>query len=248
MHHDDEQVGHVLSRREVLALIGAGGVSMLGGVAPLVGRPRTPSSLPACIVRPRQTEGPYFLDEMLQRADIRSDPADGSVCEGARLDLAFRVSRLDANGCRPLPGALVDVWQCDALGVYSGVEDIIGGLFDTRGKKFLRGYQITDADGMGRFTTVYPGWYQGRTVHIHFKIRTDPESDDGHEFTSQVYFDDAVTDRVLERAPYTAHEGEGRMRNEQDQIFRSGGDQLLLDVTGTDGGYAATFDIGLQLG
>jgi len=247
MDHDDAQVGHVLNRREVLALLGAGGVSMLGASSSLAGLSRPRLSLPSCIVRPSQTEGPYFLDEMLERADIRSDPGDGSECEGAPLRLAFRVSRLDGSGCGPLPGALVDLWQCDALGVYSGVEDI-GGLFDTRGKKFLRGYQVTDADGMARFTTIYPGWYQGRTVHIHFKVRTDPAAERGHEFTSQVYFDDSLTDRVLETQPYAAHEGGGRMRNEQDQIFRSGGDQLLLDVTADDDGYIATFDIGLQIG
>jgi len=248
MHHDDEQVGRVLSRREVLALLGAGGVSMLGGGTPLAGLAGPGLRLPACIVRPRQTEGPYFLDDMLERADIRTDPTDGSVCEGMPLDLAFRVSRLDGDGCRPLPGAVVDIWQCDAVGVYSGVEDIIGGLFDARGKSFLRGYQITDTEGVARFRTIFPGWYQGRTVHIHFKIRTAPDSAAGHEFTSQVYFDDAVADRVLELEPYASHDGEGRMRNAQDQIYRSGGDQLLLAVEETGDGYAAALDIGLQIG
>jgi protocatechuate 3,4-dioxygenase beta subunit len=131
------------------------------------------------------------------------------------------------------------------MGIYSGVEDI-NGLFDTVGKQFLRGHQVTDADGIARFETIYPGWYRGRTVHIHFKIRTDPSAESGHEFTSQLYFDDSLTDRVLAGQPYAKNEGE-RPRNPDDGIFRSGGDQLLLDVVEERDGYAAMFDIGLQI-
>ena len=201
--------------------------------------------LPKCIVRPSQTEGPYFL-ETIERADIRSEPGDGSVREGAPLTLTFQVSRLDAQRCEPMAGVLVDVWQCDAAGVYSGFEDI-GGLFDTRGQQFLRGHQVTGADGTATFRTIYPGWYPGRCVHIHFKLRTNPGGESGHEFTSQVYFDDELTDRVLAGEPYRADEGE-RTRNPEDGIFRSGGDQLLLDVTEDENGYRATFDVGLQIG
>ncbi len=247
MHHDDEQVGQLLSRREVLALLGAAGASVLSGGPALAASAEGPLLLPSCIVRPRQTEGPYFVDEMLDRSDIRPDPTDGSRAEGVPLDLAFQVSRIDRTGCRPLSGALVDVWQCDALGVYSGVRDI-GGLFDTVGKQFLRGHQTTDSDGIARFKTIYPGWYEGRTVHIHFKVRTDPMSEAGHEFTSQLYFDDAVTDRVMRRAPYSARKGAERVRNEGDGIFRNGGDQLLLAVAENETGYSGTFDIGLQIG
>lgn len=249
MDHDDVQVGRLLSRREALALLGAGGV---GGAASLAGpgaasaAGRAPFRLPACIVRPSQTKGPYFIDTELDRSDIRSDPGDGSVCEGARLDLAFQVSRLDAQRCEPLAGAIVDVWQCDAMGVYSGVKDI-NDRFDTTGKRFLRGHQVTDRDGITRFTTIYPGWYRGRTVHIHFMIRTDPGEDVGEEFASQLYFDDALTDRVFETAPYAAQSGR-RTRNPEDAIYRSGGSQLLLDVVEDGDGYRATFDIGLQIG
>lgn len=105
---------------------------------------------------------------------------------------------------------------------------------------------MTDADGIARFTTICPGWYQGRTVHIHFEIRTDPSSETGHDFTSQLYFDDALTDRVMARDPYAGKSGE-RSRNEDDGIFRNGGDQLLLDVVEDGDGFAATFDIGLHM-
>lgn len=253
MSHDDEQVGRILSRREALGLLGLGGAAVLGGTSSLGASSSGRSSsgdplfrLPACVVRPEQTEGPYFVETGLDRSDIRSDPTDGTVSEGAPLELTVRVSRVDADGCRPLPGALVDLWQCDAMGLYSGVEDI-NGFFDTSGQRFLRGHQRTDANGAARFLTIYPGWYQGRTVHIHFKIRTEPDADVGHEFTSQLYFDDALTDRVHARPPYADHGGE-RTRNAGDGIFRSGGDQLLLEVAEDDDGYRATFDVGLDIG
>jgi len=234
------------NRRGLLGLIGAGAAaSMVGGLGAQSAAATPARSSPACVVRPRQTEGPYFVDAKLRRADIRSDPTDGSVKPGTALQLTFRVSRIDGRACAALAGAVVDVWQCDADGVYSGVRDF-NGRFDTRGKQFLRGYQVTDADGSAHFVTVYPGWYPGRTVHIHFKIRTDSAARTGHEFTSQLYFDDAVTDRVLAQAPY-AGKGPGRIRNTQDGIFRNGGEQLIVRLENDAQGYAGTFDIGLRI-
>ena len=244
MHDDDRPVGRVLTRREILAGIGTAGFAM---VLPDVRGPLILAGgavIPACVVRPAQTEGPYFVDEKLNRADIRSDPSNGKVSDGALFDLAFRVSRLSGAACAPLAGAVVDLWQCDAHGVYSDVKDI-DGQFNTIGQKFLRGHQVTGKDGVARFVTVYPGWYLGRTVHIHFKIRTDPGSQKGSEFTSQVYFDDAFTDSVFAAAP--AYKKGDRTRNERDGIFRSGGSELILDVTRQGERYASTFDIGLQL-
>src|SRR5262249_41248814 len=124
---------------------------------------------PACVAKPELTEGPYFVDEKLNRSDIRGEPGGSALTAGAPFALAFAVSRLDGRMCAPISGAMVDVWHCDALGVYSDSRDP---GFDTSGKKFLRGYQLTDESGIARFTTIFPGWYRGRTVHIHFKIRT----------------------------------------------------------------------------
>lgn len=203
------------------------------------------AALPSCIVRPAQTEGPYFVDEKLNRTDIRSDPSDGSVKPGTPLRLVFRVSRVSNNACAPLAGVVVDVWHCDAAGIYSDVRDP---GFNTAGKKFLRGYQQTDASGAAQFTTIFPGWYQGRTVHIHFKIRNNPATPGaGFDFTSQLYFDDALVDQVLAQPPYSG-KGPRTMKNSGDSIFRSGGAQLIPAVVKEGPGYAATFDIGLQMG
>lgn len=245
MDHDDEQVGRILSRREALGLIGAGSAAALTPARLESGAPAF--RLPACVVRPEQTEGPYFIDERLHRVDIRTDPTDGKEKPGTPFRLAIHVSRIGPDGCEPLEGALVDLWQCDATGKYAGVKDIINDLFDETGKKYLRGYQLTDANGVAEFLTIYPGWYEGRAVHIHFKIRTDPDSDAGTEFTSQLYFDDDLTDRVMNAGPYAGREGE-RPRNEDDRIYtNSGGHQLLLDVAEGSEEMSASFDIGLNL-
>jgi protocatechuate 3,4-dioxygenase beta subunit len=195
------------------------------------------------VVRPEQTEGPYFVDERLNRSDIRSDPSDGRVRPGTPLALTLAISRLSAGDCQPLPGAQVDIWHCDALGVYSDVKDP---AFNTIGQKFFRGYQITDVRGEVRFLTIYPGWYEGRTVHIHVKVRTAAQAGRSFEFTSQMYFDDGLSNRVYADAPY-ATKGKRTARNQDDRIFRRGGDQLMLAPTPVTDGYAATFAIGLQV-
>ena len=105
---------------------------------------------------------------------------------------------------------------------------------------------MSDETGLARFTTIYPGWYPGRTVHIHFKIRGDTPSGSGYEFTSQLFFDDQLTDQVFTSQPYAA-QGERNTRNATDSIYSNGGHQLTLSLTPTGDGYAATFDIGLQL-
>lgn len=251
---DDRQVGRILSRREILALFRATGTAIL-----VVGcTSRKPNSaqalntlpastakaaLPGCIVSPEQTEGPYFVDEKLNRSDIRLDPADGKVADGVPLNLKLRVSRVGSSGCTPVAGAIVDIWHCDALGVYS---DVVDRSFNTVGKKFLRGYQVTDANGTVQFATIYPGWYQGRTTHIHFKVRAPGTSERSYEFTSQLYFDDAVSDRVYTQTPYST-KGKRTESNAQDGIYQRGGDQLMLSLAEDTQGYAATFDIGLQM-
>jgi protocatechuate 3,4-dioxygenase beta subunit len=249
MKNDDVQVGRILNRREVLALLGGSGLAVLAGCttpapsSPTGATTGTPAAagLPSCVVRPALTEGPYFVDEKLNRADIRSDPTDGSVSQGAPLALTINVSRVTGGVCTALSAATVDVWHCDALGIYSDARDP---GFNTVGKKFLRGYQTTDSAGRAQFTTIYPGWYQGRAVHIHFKIRTDPSAGAALELTSQLFFDETLTDEVHARPPYS-QKGQRTLRNAGDGIYRNGGDRLLLQPTRSGDGYAAAFDIAL---
>ncbi len=240
MKKNDEQIGLFLSRRHAIVLLGATGAVWLMGCHR--SQAATGVSSSPCVVRPKQTEGPYFVDERLHRSDIRSDPANGRIKAGTPLTLTLQVMRLNSNGCFPLPGAQVDLWQCDAEGVYSDVDDP---SFNTLGQQFLRGYQVTNTRGEAQFLTIYPGWYPIRTVHIHFKVRTAAIAGRHFEFTSQLYFPDELTDRVHTALPYSS-KGRRRVRNPRDFIFRDGGDQLLLQLSETHDGYAATFPIGLQ--
>lgn len=254
MDNDDKPIGAILNRRDVLKILGIGSAAtllascatdMIETISPTFVPTSQPATqtlatatgsnvIPACVVRPEMTEGPFFVDEVLNRSDIRSDPTDGSLAQGTPFELTFNVSQVGANGCVPLAGAQVDIWHCDVFGVYSDVEN-------AQGKKFLRGFQVTDANGQSKFATIYPGWYPGRTVHIHFKIRIN-----GYDFTSQLFFDDAITDQVYLQEPYSQR-GERNTRNERDGIYGNGGSQLLLNVTQNSSGYSAVFDIGLQI-
>jgi protocatechuate 3,4-dioxygenase beta subunit len=245
MHNDDQPIGRLLSRRRALALFGA---SMTAALGPRV-RDASSNGLPFaaapdCVALPEQTEGPYFVDRALERSDIRRDPVTGRITPGTQLDLRFELSRLSpAGSCSVLANAQVDIWHCDALGVYSGVEDR---RRSTAGEMFLRGYQVSDANGVVRFSTIYPGWYPGRAVHIHFKVRVPAARGRTDEFTSQLYFRDELTERVHAREPYSAHRGQ-RLLNSRDMVFREGHGRLVLPVVEAEGHYAATFRIAMQL-
>jgi protocatechuate 3,4-dioxygenase beta subunit len=259
---DDRLIGRILTRREVLGLIGASGTAAFlaacvpggsaspsasavgsagasatgGGGASASASAAVATALPACIVAPELTEGPYYVD--VERSDIRANTSDDVAVEGAPLVLDWVVSQADGSACMPMQGVIVDVWHCDALGVYSGVQG--------SGGDFLRGFQRTDAQGKASFTTIYPGWYQGRAVHIHFKIRTDPEGSAGFEFTSQLFFDDALSRAVYSTGVY-AQKGPQDQPNSSDGIFNESGRATLLSVTQEGDGYRATFPIAVQL-
>lgn len=254
MENDDKPVGQVLSRRDALKLLGIGSAAFLAACAAPEGTSTlaptvepTISSVGSaldCVVRPEMTIGPYFVDDQPNRSDIRSDPLEGIVSEGIPLTLKVNVFEAANNSCTPLEGAQVDVWHCDALGVYSGVSDP---TFNTVGQQFLRGYQLADANGGVQFQTIYPGWYPGRTVHIHFTIRTKAANDQDYQFTSQFFFDETLTDQVHAQEPY-ASKGQRNTRNTDDNIYNNGGDQLLLNIQGDNtNGYTATINIGLDL-
>jgi protocatechuate 3,4-dioxygenase beta subunit len=193
-----------------------------------------------CVVTPQLTEGPYFVDEGLNRSDIRTDPSNGAARPGVPLDLLIVVSQVSAGSCGALAGALVDLWHCDALGVYSDVSQQ-----RTVGQRFLRGYQVTDSGGVTRFTTIYPGWYPDRAVHLHFKIRTNPAGSRGLEVTSQIFFDEALTEVVHAQSPYS-QKGRRDTLNSTDGIYRGGGPVLVAPLAASGSGYSGTFHVGVQ--
>lgn len=205
----------------------------------------------ACVLTAALTEGPYFVDEKLNRSDIRSDPTTGAISAGVPLALRFNVSRVSGSACTPLTGAYLDVWHCDAAGTYS---DVSGNGNGTGGanRKFLRGYQITDANGVADFLTVYPGWYSGRAVHIHFKLRIFAGSTKTYEFTSQFFMNESLTSAVHALPPYSS-KGTRNTLNTTDGIYNSlsAAQKAALTLATTpnaNGGYNGVISLGVQVG
>jgi protocatechuate 3,4-dioxygenase beta subunit len=186
---------------------------------------------PDCIVTPALTEGPYYLNLNLVRQDITEGKA------GAPLSLTIKL--VQATSCTPITGAAVDVWHCDALGLYSGEA-----ANNTVGKTFLRGTQLTDANGEVTFDTIYPGWYSGRTVHIHAKAHLSSN----RIVTTQFVFPDGLTDTVFaDQAPYNTRAARDT-RNSCDMVVQQSdhGDPIILKIAADgSGGYTATITIGV---
>lgn len=204
----------------------------------------TNGSVASCVVTAALTEGPYFVDERLNRSDIRADSVSGEVSAGVPLGLRFNVSRVASGACTPLTGAYLDVWHCDAAGVYS---DVSGA---GAGRRFLRGYQITDASGVAAFTTIYPGWYSGRAVHVHFKLRLFAGATASYEFTSQFFFDETLTDAVHALSPYST-KGRRNTLNSTDNIYNSLSTSakaaLTLQTRAASSGYSGIINLAVQL-
>jgi uncharacterized protein (TIGR03437 family) len=234
-----KQVLPVLNRRRTLALLGAVGTQALWGQ--LAGNGAL--DIPCVPASPAATEGPYFVDEMLNRSDIRVDPSNGAVSAGVPLALTIRVVEIAGSGCVPLAGAQVDIWHCDGGGLYSDES-----ANNTAGRKFLRGYQLSDDNGEVRFTTIYPGWYTGRAVHIHFKIRTYSNGQRYDEFTSQFFFDESLTDVVHAQAPYNTRRTRDTL-NSTDNIYRgmANASSMILNCVRSGDGYAAAISVGVSL-
>jgi protocatechuate 3,4-dioxygenase beta subunit len=182
----------------------------------------------SCVLAPEQTEGPYYLE---------GDKVRRNITEGKPgMPLTLNLKVVDASTCKAIKGATVDIWHCDAGGVYSGVQQAVG-------RAFMRGIQKTNAQGIATFQTVYPGWYQGRTVHIHIKVHLAGNV----VHTGQLYFPDAVTDAVYKRAPYSNRPGRDT-RNTADNIYRNGGKRSSLSLRKpTKGaGYVGAITMGVQ--
>lgn len=214
------------SRRQAIRALGAAAFT---GIP--FGRHQGIFGQTACAVlgSPSLTEGPYFVDEELNRSDIRVDPSDNSVQDGVPLVLNLDIKKLVNCEEVPLTGAYIDIWHCNAAGVYSDVS-----AQNSVGKKFLRGYLPVDRRGRAQFLTVYPGWYQGRAVHIHSKIRIFDGENQTYEFTSQFFFDEDFTDTVYQASPYGGR-GNRDTRNGNDGIY--GGASSLGSITSNSGSY-----------
>ncbi|TPE61837.1 intradiol ring-cleavage dioxygenase [Sandaracinobacter neustonicus] len=187
-----------------------------------------------CSVMPATTEGPYYLDPKLVRRDI----SEGRP--GIPLRLQLQVVTAD---CRPLSGARVDIWHCDAQGDYSGFagqgSDAVS---DTAGQTFLRGTQPTDANGIASFETIYPGWYRGRTTHIHYKIFLN----DRTVLTSQIFFPDALSEHIFEKAPAYRRSGQRDTLNSIDGIAAEAGEGAYAAIREQKDRYIAALVVGID--
>ena len=178
-----------------------------------------------CVLTPELTEGPYYLpNEKVRRNLTEGRPG---------TPLTLRTTVVDASTCKPIKNAAVDIWHCDALGVYSGVQGNTG--------MFMRGIQKTDAKGLALFQTVYPGWYTGRAVHIHVKVHIGGNV----VHTGQLFFPDTLTDTVYRKAPYNSR-GARNTRNAGDSIYRNGGSRGLLSLRKNGTAYVGAITMGVH--
>ena len=210
------------TRRGMLASLGGAGLGVAGATLLGCGSDETEqadAATPSCTLVKEQTEGPYYVD--LNR--VRRNVTEGRP--GLRLDLRIKI--VNAETCKAMRNAAVEIWHCDALGKYSGFAQE-----GTAGKTFMRGIQRTDKNGVAVFRTIYPGWYQGRALHIHLKAFTGGRvssskfigGDEQH--TGQLFFKESVTDRVAKLSPYNRRDVT-RTRISQDTIYQSQGGSLV---------------------
>ena len=218
-----------MTRRTALAAAGVLGLVAIGcgdddGAATTTGPAKgAPAASGRCTLTPEQTEGPYYVADSMVRRDI----SEGRPGTPLRLDLTVQ----EAEDCEPVEGATVELWHCDAEGTYSGVQGDTG--------TFCRGAQRTNADGVATFDTIYPGWYQGRAVHIHVKVHLG-----GNEVhTGQLYFDDATSSEVFASAPYR---GDPDTPNASDGIYAQGGRESTVALKQSGDGWTGTLTMAVE--
>ena len=200
-----------------------------------------------CIVTAEEVEGPYpyvggEITNPLQRVDVTAGQT------GLPLSLEFTIVNAN-NGCAAVSGARVDIWHCNKDGYYSGYGSQTGGSLGTKsyiGESWLRGYQLTDTNGKANFTTVYPGWYQGRATHIHIEVFVNNVL----KKTTQITFSETISDAVHVSSLYAAH-GVNTTRNTSDGIFGNSATDLANETVSLSGnttsGYSGSYTIGLSL-
>ncbi|WP_019067056.1 intradiol ring-cleavage dioxygenase [Streptomyces hokutonensis] len=243
-----------IGRRTVLIATGTtAAVLAVGAAAPEAPTAATPDATPAaaaavCTLTKEMTEGPYYLDGALVRANVTEGKA------GIPLKLALTV--VNDSTCAVIPNALVEIWHCDALGEYSGYVGNNGHSEPDDGT-FLRGGVLTNSAGLANITTIYPGWYRGRCVHIHVKVHTgvtltsDGSFTGGSELhTGQLFIDETITTAVAKISPYSTNTVT-RTTLAQDSIYDDGGAAsglMTLTALGssTSSGYTGTLTLGVQ--
>jgi protocatechuate 3,4-dioxygenase beta subunit len=243
-------VGARISRGALLKLAGL-------GIATLAARPwrdRSPaiaasstsvSDAPACVLSPEQTQGPYYIPREKIRSNLREHKPGTS--------LQLRLTVVDASTCKPIKGAAVDIWHCDAGGIYAGfVSASTGGppggnAGPTDKNTFLRGIQRTNARGVATFQTIYPGWYRGRTVHIHVIVHLGGVVVGHIVHTGQLFFSDALTSNVYQTGVYKVRAAARDTFNNTDSVYASGGAQSMLTMKHDGhGGYIGTITLGVR--
>jgi protocatechuate 3,4-dioxygenase beta subunit len=198
-----------------------------------------------CTLTAEQEEGPFYIGVERVRRDI-TEGRPG-------VPLRLRIAVLDAKACNPIENAAVDIWHCDAAGVYSGFTGAGGqdggrGFGPPRGRggrrggpmdetRFLRGVQLTNKQGIAEFVTIYPGWYAGRTIHIHLKTHLGgdvaaEQYSGGHvSHTGQLFLPEDVTEQIAKMNPYVNHSGVHRTLHREDRIFlQQGGAQSIVKL------------------
>ena len=219
-----------ITRRHSLVALGGFAAAILGWKAQAsdgAGPAGVASGAVSCVLAPEQTQGPYYVAAAKTRRNI-TEGRPGTP-------LTLRTTVVDASTCKPIKGAAVDVWHADASGAYSGVQQNVG-------KTFMRGIQKTVANGLATFKSVYPGWYPGRTVHIHVMVHIGGNV----VHTGQLYFPDTVTDVAYTKAPYSSR-GARDTRNANDSVYRNGGSKSLVTVQADSaGGYVASIVTGVH--
>ncbi|WP_286256974.1 intradiol ring-cleavage dioxygenase [Streptomyces graminofaciens] len=251
----EAQEGSSIGRRTVLIATGATAATLAVGAAATTEAPTADATAPVaaaavCTLTKEMTEGPYYLDGQLVRTNIAEDKT------GFPLRLALTV--VDDDTCAPIPNALVEIWHADALGEYSGFVGNNGHSEPDNGT-FLRGGVLTNSSGVANITSVYPGWYRGRCVHIHVKVHTgvtltsDGSFTGGQELhTGQLFFNETITARVGALSPYSANTVT-RTTLAQDSIYDEGGAAsglLTLTALGSSpsAGYTGTLTLGIEQG
>jgi len=228
------KINIALSRRTALTAGLFGGLAAVAGPASAL---TTTAAGEVCLITPQATQGPYWFDPKLERTDI----TEGR--KGLPLRIAIKV--LEGATCAPIRDARVDVWHCDAQGIYSGYEGQ-GPTGTTEGETFLRGHQATGADGVAKFLTVYPGWYQGRTPHVHVKVFLDEEGTT-NLLTCQLFFPDALSEWLFSNAPDYLREGQTRdTLNRTDGIAQGQGYSTFGAISEQADHYAMTVTLGVD--